>query len=339
MGGKTIAFAIILIVGLGIGLYLYNSGAFIKGVNGFNALLPTPSSSLSQSGDSSSSTSTSSGASFWSFLFPPALNASYAGPSIAPPQQQAPIITAPSGGSSEIGGEGNNPNLNPANIPAGFTADQLSPYFREIDFSGVSAGTFYSYGTITLGDDDYNNPSGTIDVTGWQIKSRDSGEYIPQAIDVYDPSGLTPASDILMKQGDTLHLYSSSAPFNLRLNECIGYIANVADFQPALPLSCPPIDRSAIQGLSGECQEYIDSIGGCQQPNMSSPQVPQNDYACQDYLENNFTYKSCFAAHDSDPNFLSDQIWAWTGSNVVNQYHDSVELLDRNGLLVDLYTY
>ena len=59
----------------------------------------------------------------------------------------------------------------------------------------------------------------------------------------------------------------------------------------------------------------------------------------QEYLENNFTYKSCFEAHDGDANFLSNQVWVWTGSNVVDQYHDTVQLLDKNGLLVDLYTY
>lgn len=333
MGGKTVVFIIIVIIGLGLGLYLYNSGAFTKGVNEFNALVPPPSSSSSQG--TGSSASSSGGGSFWSFLGIPSLGSSIAGPSIPPPQQQESIITAPSSGSPATG----NPNITPANIPAGFTAAQLSPYFQEIRLSGVSPGTSYYYGTITLTDDDYANPSSTIDVTGWQIKSTDSGEYIPQAIDVYDPSGLTPASDILMKQGDTLYLYSSSAPFNLRLNECIGYVANVADFEPALPLSCPPVNQSAIQNFTGECQEYIDSIGGCQQPNMSSPEIPENDYACINYLENNFTYKSCFNAHDSDPDFLSNQIWAWTGSNVVDQYHDRVELLDRNGLLVDLYTY
>jgi hypothetical protein len=123
------------------------------------------------------------------------------------------------------------------------------------------------------------------------------------------------------------------------LNECVGYIAHVADFVPALPLSCPYIDRSQIENFTGACQNYILSIGGCQQPNMASPQIPRTDYACQDYLENNFTYKSCFEAHDGDANFLSNQVWVWTGSNVVDQYHDNVELLDRNGLLVDIYKY
>ena len=168
----------------------------------------------------------------------------------------------------------------------------------------------------------------------------DSGEYIPQAIDIYDPSGLTPASDILVKNGDTVYLYSSSAPFNLRLNECIGYVAHVANFDPPLPLMRARISTSRrSRTLPAQCQNYIESSAQCQAPNMSSPQIPRTDYACQDYLENNFTYKSCFDEHDSDPNFLSNQVWVWTGSNVVDQYHDTVELLDRNGLLVDLYTY
>jgi len=123
------------------------------------------------------------------------------------------------------------------------------------------------------------------------------------------------------------------------LNECIGYIAQVANFDPPLPDSCPYIDPSQIQNFTGQCQNYIETLGQCQSPNMSSPQIPRTDYACQDYLENNFTYKSCFDEHDSDPNFLSNQVWVWTGSNVVDQYHDTVKLLDRNGLLVDLYTY
>ena len=142
-----------------------------------------------------------------------------------------------------------------------------------------------------------------------------------------------------MKVGDTLFLYSSSAPFNLRLNECIGYAAHVADFVPALPLTCPYIDQSQYQDFSGVCQNYLQSIGQCQVPDFSSPQIPESDYACMNYLENNFTYRSCFNQHSADPNFLSNQIWVWTGSSPVDQYHNTVRLLDKNGLLVNLYTY
>lgn len=319
MGGK-IGFIIIIIVGLGLGLYLYSSGALTNGIAGLGALARFPSSSSSPSGgfslfDFGSSTIAQGPP-------PPTASEGASGGTTA--------NTVPSLGTG---------NVNPTNIPAGFTAAQLSPYYGEVRLGSVSAGTSYYYGTIVLDTDFPYNATGSIDVTGWQIKSREGGEYIPQAIAVYDPSGLTAPSDILMKNGDTVYLYSSSAPFNLRLNECIGYIANVADFSPPLPLYCPQVDQSQIQNFTGECQNYIDSIGACQQPDLSSPQIPRTDYACQNYLENNFTYKSCFDEHDTDPNFLSSQVWVWTGSNVVDPYHDSIELLDRNGLLVDLYTY
>jgi hypothetical protein len=332
MGGKII-FIIIIIVGLGLGLYLYSSGVLVKGVSGFNSLFPSPSSGglFGSSSSTTASKSSSSTSSFWSFLLPGT------GAPVGP--------AAPSGGTtfeppSSAAGSNGASVINPADIPAGYTAAQLSPYYHEVLFGTVSAGTSYYYGTITLNTYFNNtNATGTIDVTGWEIKSKDSGEYIPQAIAVYDPTGLTAPSDIRVKNGDTVYLYSSSAPFNLRLNECIGYVANVANFEPPLPLTCPYLDQSQIQNFTGQCQNYIDSIGQCQAPNMSSPQIPRTDYACQDYLENNFTYKSCFNEHDTDPNFLSNQVWVWTGSNILDPYHDTVLLLDRNGLLVDEYTY
>jgi hypothetical protein len=245
------------------------------------------------------------------------------------------MISAPSSGS---GSNAAIATINPANIPAGYTAAQLSPYFHDVLFGSVSAASFYSYGTITLNDDDYNS-TGTIDITGWQIKSNDGDEYVPQAVDLYDPTGLAPESDINVKTGDTVSIYSTSAPFNLRLNECIGYAAHVANFVPALPLTCPYINQSQLQEFSGVCQNYLDTIGQCQTPALSGPQVPTNDYACMNYIENNFTYRSCFNQRSENADFLSNQVWVWTGSSPVNQYHDTVRLLDKNGLLVDIYTY
>ena len=329
MGGK-IWFVIIIIVALGIGLYLYSSGAFISGVRGVNAFFPAPTSTgASHAGSSSLSA-------FWNDLGFSGNSHPPIGPTIPVAPAQPTTISAPSSGGG--GSNATAPAINPAEIPAGYTASQLSPYFHDVLFEGVSAGNYYSYGTITLNDNDYYSTS-TIDITGWQIQSNDGDEYVPQAVDLYDPTGLAPETDINVKTGDTVFMYSSSAPFNLRLNECIGYAAHVANFVPALPLTCPYPNQSQIQQFSGACQNYIDTIGQCQTPVFSSPQVPTNDYACTNYLENNFTYRSCFNQHYTDANFLSNQVWVWTGSSPVNQYHDTVRLLDKKGLLVDLYTY
>ena len=328
--GAKVWFIIIVIVALGIGLYLYSSGAFVNGLKGVNMLFPAPSST------ESSGTHAFSISSFLDTFGVSGDSHTPTLPSISAAPTQQTTISAPSSGGS--GGSAVAPAINPAEIPAGYTVAQLSPYFHEVLFGNVSAGNYYSYGTITLNDDDYNSTS-TIDVTGWQIKSNDGDEYIPQAVDLYDPTGLAPESDINVKTGDTVYLYSSSAPFNLRLNECIGYAAHVANFVPALPLTCPYLNQSQLQDFSGACQNYLDTIGQCQTPALSGPQVPTNDYACMNYLENNFTYRSCFDQHYADANFLSNQVWVWTGSSPVNQYHDTVRLLDKNGLLVDLYTY
>jgi hypothetical protein len=234
-------------------------------------------------------------------------------------------------------GAGGTSAINPAEIPAGFTAAELSPFFHEVRLGGISYGSFGSYGQITL----YASmaASSTVDVTGWQIKTKQSGETLPQAVNLYTPSGLAPATDIEMHNGDNVYLYSSRGPFNLRLNECIGYIAQNNPTIPSISSYCPPIDRSEIQNFTGACQNYILSIPSCTVPDLNDIRIPINDYACRDYIANDLNYNACFNAHASDPNFLMNQIWVWMGANVADQYHDQVQLLDRNGLLVDIYNY
>lgn len=230
--------------------------------------------------------------------------------------------------------------INPSEIPAGFTLSELSPYFKKITFDGVSPANPYSYGTISLSA--YGlAASDTVDITGWEIKTNRGGQYIPQAVNLYDPSGLAAPGDIILGQNQYVNIYSSSGPFNLRLNECIGYIGNSNKFTPALPANCPYINQSAISqmGFTGACENYIYSLGSCEVPDLNSFQIPTNDYACRTYIENNFNYKACFTAHENDADFLSDEWMVFMGSSPLDQYHDTVELLDKNGLLVDLYSY
>lgn len=249
-------------------------------------------------------------------------------------------VLPPATGSGSEESSGATTTISPSEIPTGFTLGELSPYFQKITFGEVYPGNSYSYGTISLSA--YGlSASDTVDITGWQIKTNRGGEYIPQAINLYDPSGLTAPTDIFLQQGQYVNIYSSRGPFNLRLNECIGWIGNSNILTPALPTNCPTANQSAISdmGLTGACEEYIDTLGPCEEPNLNNLQIPQSDYACRDYLENNFNYKACFLAHDSDTNFLSNQWWVWMGSSPLDPYHDTVNLFDKNGLLVAQYSY
>ncbi len=251
-----------------------------------------------------------------------------------------PAYAHPSSGSTGAGAAGTPPpsfSLGPST--AASTTGDRSPYYGQVRFGSVYAGSGGSFGQISLYAY-FTNESTTADVTGWLIKSNRGGLYIPQAVPIYEPLGLAPETDIILHYGDTLDLYSSSAPVNLRLNECIGYLPNRNQFIPQLPQTCPYFsDRAAIQSFTGACQNYILSLGSCQLPDLSSPQIPTNDYACRQYIQSHFRYSSCFEEHYADYNFLSNQIWAWTGSTPLDPFHDTVTLYDKNGLVVDTYSY
>jgi len=325
MGAKVGAI-ILLIIGLGLIVYLVNSGGLAK----LGEIATPPGSASGTTPAATTSTAATSTNPFFTFLseiFRP-------GPFVAPP------VVTPGGGSgsgqssSGGGAAATGTVLGPAPSSTASSSD-LSPYYHQVRFS---PSTY----TITIYTTGLYNNSSTVDITGWEVKTNRGGEYIPQAVNFYDASGLEPAGDIILtlNQNDYVYLYSTSAPVNLRINACSGYLYQTHMFNPALPMNCPAVNRSQISGFTGQCQNYILTLSGnCQAPNMSSPQIPRSDYACQQYLLNNFTYASCIQNHKTDPNFLRNQWNVYMGSNPLDKYHDTVELLDRNGLVVDSYTY
>ena len=228
-------------------------------------------------------------------------------------------------------------SINPADIPADYTVDQLSPYFHKVRFGSVSAGSYYYAGQISLRASFYGGDA--VNVTGWMVKGNYGSDLVPRAVNLYDPSGLAAESDIILRSGDYVNIYNSASAtgVNLRLNKCTGYLQNNNKVNPSLPQDCPAIDRSDTTGFSGMCQNYISSLYGCALP-APNPPVPQNDYGCIAYL-NTINFKGCYDRHAGDADFLSHEWRVWTNHRFLDQYHDRVLLLDRNGLLVDLYQY
>jgi hypothetical protein len=312
--GKKIAFILLIVVICGIVLYVASSNIFGKLGGMLSSLAPKPPTTVySNTAPSSGGSTLSSGSPSWTS------GSASASTSVAANQQPT------------------TPTINPSDIPAGYTLAQLSPFFHQITFGSLYSGDVYSYGQISLYDSSQATTT-SIDVTGWEIKSNRGGEYIPTAINLYDPSGLTAPGDIRMQSNQTLNIYSDTAPFNLRLNKCIGYMQNSNPFNPPLPTDCPYVSQSDISTFTGVCQQYVYSLGSCQLPDMNNISIPETDYACRTYLEN-LNYGGCFAKHVNDSDFLSNEWRVWMGSNVIDPVHDTVLLLDRNGLLVDLRTY
>ncbi|MBI2592762.1 MAG: hypothetical protein HYW37_01185, partial [Candidatus Colwellbacteria bacterium] len=130
----------------------------------------------------------------------------------------------------------------PAVPRAPTTPVTLTPSYGKgkVKISGASPSFSFSYpSTITL----YAtlNADEKVNIGGWRIKTKREEVIMPQAIEVYEPSGLASSQDITLKYGDYVYLYSSKSSIsrNFRTNKCMGYLENTYRFQPPLTTSCP----------------------------------------------------------------------------------------------------
>jgi hypothetical protein len=213
------------------------------------------------------------------------------------------------------------------------------PTKPDIKISGVSSPGFFSkYSQITLRANLGDNQR--VNITGWKIKSNTDFWIIPKGVEIYK-TGADP-EDIYVKNSDRVVIYSGANRLNsnYRLNKCLGYIRDV---EPRHPSYCPAVDRSTIIGFSGACQDYIYSLGSCGIPS-DNPPVPENDTACRAFLSG-LNYYGCVDRHRGDSDFLNSEWRVWMASygssdrNIFDARHDRVQLLNREGELIDEYIY
>ncbi len=223
--------------------------------------------------------------------------------------------------------------------PPGITADELSPYYRQIKIGSVYITT---YGTSQISLIASYNLRSPIDITGWRIKSNKGDLLIPQAVADFNSYGFGNITDIGLNSGGRLDIYNSASPIsrNLEINECMGYLNNTYKFTP--PLQCSYVgmyDRSEISSFSGNCQNYIMSLGNCRIPTAEKLNSFSNEPVCQSFLQR-FNYGGCYNLNRNSSNFFTDKWVVWMpGIWSFDQSHDRVLLLDKNSLLVDEYTY
>lgn len=234
-------------------------------------------------------------------------------------------------------------SIKPAIVPpVGFSVNQLSPYYGQVEIGYPSQGSSYNPSQFSLRSN-YSLGS-PIDITGWTLKSNKGTLSIPRAVSDFDPSGLASDGDIVLNESEYVNFYSNFSPvgYGLRLNECTGYLNNTYKFNPTLPSNCPSMyNRSDIATFSGLCQSLILSMWGCSVPSPDQiNSVPDNEGSCRSFLTNRFNYRGCYNYHRSDANFFSKEWRVWLRSQMNFDWdHDRLLLFDRAGLLVDEYVY
>lgn len=230
----------------------------------------------------------------------------------------------------------------PATLIAPTTPITLTSSYGKgkVRISGASPSYSFSYpSTITL----YAtlNTDEKVNIGGWRIKTKREEVIMPQAIEVYEPSGLAPSQDITLKYGDYVYLYSSKSSINrnFKTNKCMGYLENTYRFQPPLSTSCPALyrSRSDIVDFTSRCQDYITSLYSCVEPSPAPP-VPVDDTACRDFLRQ-VNYGGCFNKYSKDADFLSREWKIYLNLNPLDPSHDRVQLINKSGTVVDEYFY
>jgi hypothetical protein len=216
----------------------------------------------------------------------------------------------------------------------------FSPEYVKLKISGVK------YRGVTANDEYVkitNNTKINIDATGLVIKNKQNETInIPQSVENLSLGGGDMLSDIILAQNKSVTIFSSSSPVgkNFRLNDCTGYLNNYYTFTPKLPERCPkPIDQDLI-GYSKSCRDYINALPACAAPNTGDLRIAY-DSQCVNYLMSNLNYSSCVLRYQAYPSFLKDEWYVYINrsSGFLNDTHDEVKLLDKDGNLIDTYSY
>ncbi len=191
-----------------------------------------------------------------------------------------------------------------------------------------------NYGFVSL----VNEGNVPVNISGWKIEANKGSFYINQAVEIYDPLGLSLESDIILQPKDQVSIFTNSSANgkNFLINKCMGYLQNTIKFEPPLPNLCPAIDRGEIIELSGICQDYLLSFRNCRVPGPEDS--VGNDFACAEKLKE-INYRGCFEKHRSDPDFLTNQWYVWGSGAILDPYHDIVRLVNNEGFIVSDYIY
>ena|SRR3989344_402819 len=254
----------------------------------------------------------------------------------------------PSSGSSsdngtdgEVPDETEKPKIPDSKIPDGFTTDDLSTYFDKVRITSVSKATTNpsSYNSIALSGSISKDES--VNISGWTIRGNRGSMVIPKGVEIYSPYSQNTEQDVLMKQSQQIKIYSTRGPLgkNILLNVCTGYLDSVFTFTPKLPKNCPRIDYDEITYLKGKCQDYIRSLGTCEMPNNTNPALV-GDSQCKEFTDQ-ISYRGCYDAHQNDDDFLKKEWRIWMDDSFMrlDNSHDRLLIYDRDGFIVDEYTY
>ena len=270
-----------------------------------------------------------------------------------------------SGGSVSGGSYSNAPAYGQSAGLSGVPSSSKSAFAGTISLGGGNAS--YSYQPfqeyVTL----RNNGSESVNITGWTLTNgkgtrpiqtiENSYVYpvadsavIGQGTEFLDPSGnfavgpivLAPGDNAIVTTGRPFVQYPFSITTNFRENICDGYLKNYP-FMPSLEQDCPyPANDPAINTVTSECYDYMQSLGRCEDPYVSDKtRFDMETTPCQNFMTARLNYPACVAMHKNDASFSVGEWRIFLGKQqeMWASERETITLYDTRGLIVDQISY
>ncbi|MBX4200406.1 lamin tail domain-containing protein [Candidatus Parcubacteria bacterium] len=222
----------------------------------------------------------------------------------------------------------------------------------------------------------YNSGQTGVDITGWTLENakdtrtvvisgntqnypRDS-RTIPRG--VLSISSYPHLTDIVLQPGEsaivTSGKISNSYPYKIisfKENECSGYLETSGNytFTPSLYPKCvSPNKEVGYENLEANCQDLIDSLSSCREPKLNEVDIQGNicnscvngtpvSTECFAFIKAHYSYESCLANHQNDPNFSLKEWRIFLNSDwqMWNNKRETISLYDSLHRLVNSISY
>lgn len=213
-------------------------------------------------------------------------------------------------------------------------ASSLKGVIKITDVSG--AGEDPQYESITI---ENTSEKENISITGFIIFSEKSSFTIPKghqllgsSASAEDPIILKPRERAVITAGKQTKL------MDFRENLCTGYYSEFGDYTPSLSHSCPRPDTRNLLQLSDRCINVIERTSTCRTADLQDTLI---ESICSEYINQNLNYAGCVRNYRNTTDFFSDHwlIWMQRTEEFFRNTHDKIILKDRQGRVVDEYSY
>ena len=238
-----------------------------------------------------------------------------------------------------------------AKIRSLMESGNASPYKGQVYFSRNIQGL---RGASTAGEyiavEASSQNGAPVPITGWRLKSAvtDFEARIGNGSPLFYSGRANNEVPIELRPGEQAIISTGRSPAgtSFRVNKCSGYLAQFQTYEPTLQASCPlPHYETTFaksgQNLDDACTAYLRTLRPCTAPITSSPPSSVNA-SCAAFIADTLNYNSCIDNHRLDADFYAKREWrVFLGrdSKLWRNERETIQLLDQNGKMVDLYSY